>query len=53
MDVFPHLPGEGAVTLLVFLPKEEERLLGGKVRMGARGSDRLLHDFLTLSLSFG
>lgn len=35
------------------MPKEEERLLGGKVRMGARGSDRLLHDFLTPSRSFG
>lgn len=50
--LFPYLPGEGAVILLFFLPGEEEYLLGGKVKIGTNGSDRLPHDFLTLSRPF-
>lgn len=50
--LFSYLPGEGAVILLFFLPGEEKRWLRGKLRMGTSGSDRLPHDFLTLSRSF-
>lgn len=47
-----YLPGEGAVTLPVFFPDEEESLLRGKLRVGPSGRDRLLHDFLANSQSF-
>lgn len=52
ISAFFYLPGEGAVTLLVFLPGDDERFAGGRVRIGVSGSDRLLHDFLTPSRSF-
>lgn len=50
-SVYGYLLGDGLVTLLRF-PPGEGALLGVKRLKVGVGYDKLLHDFLTLSLSF-
>lgn len=49
--LYVYLLGDGLVTLLRFPPGEGALLGVNRLSVGV-GYDKLLHDFLTLSLSF-